>query len=134
MPTKPDFSKAPDPPISDQVVGPLPTSALAAEIIVAKDSILIHLIEDGLSTHGVVGYRGQEFEFVLGSEQYLATQDRNGNSWLEYTDRDQLLHWGRVMFRPGPWPGDVYEDAKALHAERLRARATPTLPPLSTLP
>lgn len=103
-----------------QFVGddPAPTASLE----------IVHVVEDGLTAGGRVWYRGQELQFSRNSEQFRATQDRMGVSWLDYDDREQMRRWGRVMFRPGAWPGRAYADAKAADAERRRARALPTPP------
>lgn len=95
------------------------------------ETIHIHILEDGLTAHGRVWYRGQELEYTVGSGLYKATQDRNGRSWLDLDDRAQMQRFGRVMFRHGPWPGADYEDERAREAERRRARTPPSMPPPS---
>jgi hypothetical protein len=38
-----------------------------------------------------------------------------------------MQHWGRVMFRRGPWPGTSYDDPRAAAAELARARRPKSL-------
>ncbi len=115
----------------------------------ADGNILIHFLEDGFTALGNVWYRGQELEFAAGSGAYQDTCDRNGNSWLSLRGDDmaQIRRFGKVMFRPGPWPGlklteaDVTFEAltgaakpgtddlaAAERAEAARNRAAPRLP------
>jgi len=137
---KPVYGRTPGPPdpAPESDVSDLdpraPESLTVAEPAVDPNAILIHVVEDGFSTNSRVWYRGQELEFLPGSAQYEATQDRNGASWLDFTEREQMRAWGRVMFRPGPWPGDAYDVAVAARAEQERSRIPPTLPPLPIPP
>lgn len=120
-----------------------------------QGNIVIHFLEDGITALGKVWCRGQELEFAPGSKAYNDTCDRYGRSWLDLRTRefDQVERWGKVMFRPGPWPGksllDVasqpFDVAKGLKdgervipteeellaaqkAEAKRRRAAPRLP------
>lgn len=81
----------------------------------AVDNIVIHILEDGLTALGQVWYRGQELEFEPGSPAFEDTRDRNGRSWLDLRGDDfgQVERWGKVMFRPGPWPGKSLTAAAA---------------------
>jgi hypothetical protein len=38
-----------------------------------------------------------------------------------------MQHWGRVMFRRGPWTGTSYDDPRAAAAELARARRPKSL-------
>ncbi len=134
---KPVYGRTPGPPDpapESEAAVPGLDSLTMVEPAVDPNVILIHVVEDGFSTNSKVWYRGQELEFLPGSAQYEATQDRNGASWLDFTEREQMRAWGRVMFRPGPWPGDAYDVAVAARAEQERSRIPPTLPPLPTPP
>lgn len=110
-------------------------------------NIVIHILEDGFTHAGKVWYRGQELEFVPGSQQWRETCDRTGRSWLDLRGDEfaQVERWGKVMFRNGPWPGRSYLDAAkelfdgvagtpdeeqlraAQQAEARRRRAVPSL-------
>jgi len=69
-----------------------------------EGGILVHFLEDGLTSNNRVFVRGQEITF--GPEAYKETLDRNGESWLNLDDAAQMARFdGRVMFRKGPWPG-----------------------------
>ncbi len=110
------------------------------------DNILLHFVEDGFTALGRVWYRGQEIEFTPGSQAFNDTKDRNGDTWVTYTDEDQYNHYGKLYFRRGPWPGKSLKDikksdyqkfapgpdedelAKADAAERKRGRAAPAMP------
>lgn len=85
-------------------------------------TLLIHVLEDGFTANGQVWYRGQEIEYVVGKQPYEDTKDRNGKTWLEWDDAEQMRRWGKVNFRRGPWPGSVYEDPRAAAAELTRSR------------
>jgi hypothetical protein len=86
-------------------------------------NIFIYFVEDGFTALGKVWYRGQELEFAPGSPAYADTCDRNGRSWLTLRgdDNAQITRFGRVMFRPGRWPGKTYKDAAALPYEPLKS-------------
>ncbi len=93
------------------------------------ETILFHVVEDGFSAQGVVWVRGQELEFVKDSPEYKDTLDREGNSWLDMVGDDaaQMQRFGKVMVRPGPWPGTDYEVPEASEAEAKRRRQPPRL-------
>lgn len=120
-------------------------------------NVIIHFLEDGLTALGQVWYRGQELEFAPDSRAYRDTLDRTGRSWLDlrHDEAAQSDRWGKVMFRPGPWPGKSLLDvasvpfdvskplkpgaglvpteeelAEAQKAEARRRRAAPHLPPV----
>lgn len=67
--------------------------------------VLIHFIEDGFTAQGRVWYRGQELAVVVGSEEWNDTCDRDGTSWLSFTEADQLERYEKIYFRRGEWPG-----------------------------
>jgi len=95
----------------------------------SSETILFHVVEDGFSAQGVVWVRGQELEFVKDSPEYKDTLDREGNSWLDMVGDDaaQMQRFGKVMVRPGPWPGTDYEVPEASEAEAKRRRKPPRL-------
>lgn len=43
-------------------------------------------------------------ELTVTPELVRWTRNKYGRSWLSYSEDDQLRIWGRVWFRPGPWP------------------------------
>ena len=95
----------------------------------AGDTVLIHFEVDGFIALGETWYRGQELEFEVGGEAYQATQDRNGDSWLDLVDdrAGQYKRWGKVFFESGPFiprPGEVFQDELAATDAR-RGRAVP---------
>jgi hypothetical protein len=115
----------------------------------AEGNILIHFLEDGFTALGSVWYRGQELEFEPNSGAYADTCDRFGWSWLSLAGDDfgQVERYGKVYFRPGPWPGKPLTAAasaaydtpgapkpseeeleRAEKAETKRQRAAPRLP------
>lgn len=93
------------------------------DIAVDGEVIVIHFLEDGATALGKVFYRGDELEFVVGSQAYKDTFDRNGKTWLdmrfdEFAQADRFQ--GRIMFRNGRWPGKTYADGtfQTLRSER----------------
>ena len=68
----------------------------------APDTVLIHFVRDGVSAFGYSWSVGQELELVKGSPEFAETLDRNGDSWMEMTEEDQLSVFGNVRHRPGP--------------------------------
>lgn len=124
-------------------------------VMPGEGDILIHVVsEGGFTALGHVWFRGQEIEFKRGGGAYADTCDRLGRSWLDLDENAQIDKYGEVMFRPGPWQGKTYVDAKgatlthplrdsdgksirpptedelaaAAAAERRRGRAAPRLP------
>lgn len=94
------------------------------------ESVLIHFVDDGFTALETMWYRGQELEVQKGTDAWAATCDRNGeNSWMLLDDTAQIKRYGRVMFRPGPWPYDDWEDEEAKAKERQRARRPPVARP-----
>lgn len=93
------------------------------------DVILLHIVEDGFTASGAVWMRGQELEFKKDTPEYRDTLDRNGKSWLDLLGDDaaQMEMFGKVMFRPGPWPGAKFEVPEAQQAEEQRGRKPPRL-------
>lgn len=132
----------PDPDVPEEVADVAPVDEedllLAGEPPVAPEPVqgdaregervLVHFTEDGLTANGRTWYRGQELEFIVGEPEYEDTKDRYGKSWLEMDDAAQMKRFGRVMFRPGPWPGESYDSESAAEAERQRGRKPPRLP------
>lgn len=89
-----------------------------------SEGILIHVLEDGLTTNGQVFYVGQEILF--GPRAFEETKNRYGQSWLDMSEEDQLDRWGSVKFRKGPWPGKKTYDDAALSNKSIRVEA-PTI-------
>lgn len=113
--------------------------AVAAD---GRESIVFHVLSDGFTFNGVVVYRGQEFEVVIGSKAYEDTKDRHGNTWLDLIkdSAGQYRRWGKQIFAPGPWPFEQWgstlgltepEEISAAEAaavaERKRNRAAPVI-------
>lgn len=89
-----------------------------------EQGVIIHFLEDGFTFFGEIWYRGQELKFADLKEVDL-TRDMTGKSWLALTEQQQVIRYGRVMFRRGAWPYAPYEDAEAAKAERDRGRKVP---------
>lgn len=73
-------------------------------------------------------------ELVITDEMIEASNDRNGDSWLDLANDEQaqVKRWGTVMFRTGPWLEGVLRHAigtdgwrRALDATKAEARAIP---------
>ncbi len=94
-------------------------------------NIIIHFLEDGMTAMGQIWYRGQELEFEVGSQAYRDTFDRTGRSWLNLASNEdaQMEHWGRVMFRPGPWPGRKLSESKVAFEPVKSESGTPVPSP-----
>jgi hypothetical protein len=93
-----------------------------------EDRILIHFTTDGFTAQGVTWMRGQQVEFVMGSQAYEQTKNRFGVSWLDLVDDDaaQYRKYGEVKFRRGPWRGARYDDVFAREDE-TRGLAAPLI-------
>jgi hypothetical protein len=70
------------------------------------ETYLIHILEDGFTFAGQVWYRGQQLEFVVGSQRWAQAQ-----AWIGLDDWGQMAQYGKIYFRRGPWPGKKYVDA-----------------------
>lgn len=66
---------------------------------------IVHFLDSGLVFDGRVRLRGEQFE--LTEAQIESTKDRNGVSWLDYTDEEQQARWGTIHFARGPIPDGV---------------------------
>jgi len=86
-----------------------------------EGGILVHFLEDGLSSNGRNFYRGQEVTF--GPEAYEETLDRFGDSWINMNDDEQYARWGEVKFRKGPWPGRRTYEEDALKNKSISEQA-----------
>lgn len=96
---------------------------LAEEPKDAGEVILIHFVEDGFTAFGQIWHRGQELEFVVGSDGFTQTVDRAGQSWVFLDEAAQMQRWGKVWFRRGPWPGAQWE--QGAQEEQRRSRRVP---------
>ena len=67
---------------------------------------IVHFLEDGMTGPGArVFYRGETLTLETDSDDYELTVDQaTGRSWLDLSEEEQEQRYGRVMFRPGPWP------------------------------
>jgi hypothetical protein len=64
------------------------------------ETVMIHFTEDGITAYGTVWYKGQELEVEVGGPGW-----EYASLWILMDDRAQMERWGKVKFRPGPWPG-----------------------------
>lgn len=105
----------------------LETAPEQLDTATGKETILIHIVEDGFTAQGRTWFKGQEIEFVVGGRAHKETKDRNGDSWLDLDESGQIQKYGVVYFRRGPWPGLGYSEDASLREERKRNRAAPIL-------
>lgn len=95
------------------------------------ERILIHFEVDGFTALGTTWYRGQELEFVVGSDAYEQTKDTTGKSWLDLAGNRpaQILRWGQVMFDLGPFTPrrDEQFDDDIAREDAKRGRAVPII-------
>jgi hypothetical protein len=77
-------------------------------------TVLIHMVEDGLTAFGLVWFRGQELEISPQDPRWPSAR-----KWIFMDDSAQMQRWGKVKFRPGPWPG--LRTYRAGRAQPLRA-------------
>lgn len=73
--------------------------------------VVIHFVEDGFTFSGQIWYRGQEIEFIVGSPTWEASVRRGNWVPLAFDEQAQIRKYGKVMFKPGPWPGLGYDAA-----------------------
>jgi hypothetical protein len=86
----------------------------------------IHAVEDGMTAPGRVLYRGEELTLEVGSDHWELTIDPGtGRSWFDLSEDEQVERYGRVMFKPGPWPEKkpVIEAGPPLSPGEQEARA-----------
>lgn len=63
----------------------------------AEEGRRIHFIEDGVTIGGRVFYRGEEFVVAMDAE------------WATLSGREQILRYGKRMYREGHWDGDGFD-------------------------
>jgi len=63
-------------------------------------TVIIHMIEDGLTAFGQVWYRGQEIEIGPGHPRW-----EQARVWILLDRAQQIDRWGKQFFAAGPWPG-----------------------------
>lgn len=63
-------------------------------------TMVIHMVDDGLTAFGRVWYRGQEIE--IGPDHPRWPEAVN---WIMLSRFEQLERWGKHYFDFGPWPG-----------------------------
>ncbi len=78
----------------------------------------IHFTDSGLVFDGRVRLRGEQF--TLTEVQIESTKDRNGRSWLDLSDDEQLARWGRINFQRGPAPENMHPWDTDLAAREAR--------------
>lgn len=79
-----------------------------------EDVVVIHFLRDGLTAFGKVWYQGEELTIQRGTGWWDATKNRDGDSWVETTEEQQVEKWGEPRFRLGHWAGrgfDLDDDA-----------------------
>ena len=69
--------------------------------VLEPETILIHFTGH-FNAFGVLWEAGQELEVVRGSAEFQRTCDRNGNSWLDTSEEEQIRDTGKVLFKKGP--------------------------------
>lgn len=138
---------APDAPLdlgltAEDIPEPEPIIPQATPATARGEVRTIHFVDDGLTALGKVWYRGEQISVDTASDDYQMTVDRLGRSWLDFDEVTQVERYGKVMFRPGPWPYQrpmtegEYEaslsavDAEAAHRlEKQRQRQQRVAPP-----
>ena len=65
----------------------------------SESEVHIHFVEDGFDFAGRVWYAGQEIKVSPASPRWPEAE-----RWIRLTPDEQLAKWGKVYFRPGPYP------------------------------
>lgn len=100
------------------------------------EEIFFHFVEDGLTALNNMWHKGQELKFIIqkdaagtvvGSPAYVATLDRNGDSWVHIYDdpSEQIRRFGKILMVPGPWGGEPWPEDEVGQRERERAARPP---------
>lgn len=90
-----------------------------------RESVLVHMVEDGLSFAGIVWMRGQEIQIDVGSERW-----EQAKQWILLDDAGQMARYGKVFFRPGPWPGvRTYQAARFEQLGPMGSNGAPVFGP-----
>jgi len=88
----------------------------------------IHFVNDGFTTMGQVFYRGQELHVIEGSAEWTRIADTKGRTFFDLAEdeSEQIVRYGEVKFRPGPWP---HESFTAEDVARMQQEANTTADP-----
>ena len=92
------------------------------------EPITIHMVEDGFSFAGRIWYRGEEIICRVGDETYQKTVNRDGDSWFDTTEAEQIDRYEKVMFRKGPWPFERPVAEPSRNEKRQQRQAQAPLP------
>lgn len=93
-----------------------------------KDVVSVCFTQDGFTAFGKIWYRGETLSLERGSDDWKMTENREGESWMDLDEEEQIDRYGERMFRPGKWTGAGYdtEDDTLTDEERARLRAATT--------
>jgi hypothetical protein len=76
----------------------------------AKDAVTVNFVEDGLTWLGKVWVRGEELTVAPDSKEWKELTDpRTGRLLLTLTENEQIIKWGKRMFREGKWIGEGFD-------------------------
>ena len=66
--------------------------------------VVLHVLADGWTVLGKVFYRGEEIRLKRGTPTWELTVDREGRSWIDMDQAEQIRRYKEVKFAMGPWP------------------------------
>ena len=72
----------------------------------ASNSTTVHFVASGFTALGKVFLKNQELIVDHDDEAYELTLGVDGVSWLTMDEDTQIRRYGKVYFKPGPWPGE----------------------------
>ncbi len=75
-----------------------------------ENTRVVHFLEDGITVASRVWYRGQSFYVDEDSPQFGEMPKIGDRVWLDLTEDEQIEIYGKVMFRPGPWPHKNWDE------------------------
>ena len=84
---------------------------------ILRSGLTVNIGEDRDPRHRVM-YRGDTFEVT--EEEYEASKDLKGRSWLDMTPEDQEARWGNQNFGEGDLPEGIEWADDDLHGQVYR--------------
>lgn len=83
--------------------------------------LVFHVLQDGFTVLSKVWFLGETIRIARGSALDAAAKDTTGRAFYEMGESEQMARYGKVMFRPGAWPGESLPPGMLTEAGYLQA-------------